>query len=141
MSTLGHLADKPPLAMIRICPLWSNSRQKRCVAANNAKCQLRTFRPPFAMSAYHSIAEFSASLGNRPIFMKKVRCRVSYLTYQVAAPPIQYPQCELPYARLKGASNAVRIRFRPHSTSYYARRVSVISRTSHRQTRLSNQRA
>ena len=43
------------------------------------------------------IAEFSVS---GPIFMKKVRCRVSYLTYEVAARPIHYPQYELPCARL-----------------------------------------
>ena len=47
--------------------------------------QKRTFRPPFAMPTSLSIAEFSASLGDRSIFMKKVRCCVSDLTYGVAA--------------------------------------------------------
>jgi len=68
----------------------------------SAKCQKRTFRPPFAMSASPSIAKFRANLGNRPIFMKKVRCCVSDLTYEVAARPIHYRQYESPCARLKG---------------------------------------
>jgi DNA polymerase I len=55
--------------------------------------------------------------------------------------PIHYPQCEMPCARLKGASNVTRIRFQPYWASYHARRVGVVSRTSHRHARLSNQRA
>jgi hypothetical protein len=43
--------------------------------------------------------EFSVSLGNRAIFMKKGRCCVSDLTYAGAAWPIHYRQYESPCAR------------------------------------------
>jgi len=41
----------------------------------------------------------------------------------------------------KGASNVTRIRFQPYWASYHARRLGGFSCTSHRHTRLNNQRA
>jgi len=81
------------------CPLYPRKRTSADVNAMSAKCQQRTFRPPFAMSASLSIAGLAQASVTVQFSWRKFAV-VWATSHTRSQRPIDYRQYESPCARL-----------------------------------------